>query len=180
MKKPKIISEKIVYQSDLTKVFVTEIELSDGKKVEWDWIDNSNVVAIIPIDEKGNVYLCKEWRPAWKSDIIQIPAGGCNAEDEEGRLKQVHNELREEIGMDAKKVEKLITYYGGGRMNYIIHLYLAQGLFPSKKDPDEGEIIEIIKMPFEEAYKLFIKGKEPTLGSTVIGLLLAKDKLGRN
>lgn len=178
--KPKIISEKIVYQSGLTKVFMTEIELPGGKIVEWDWIDNSNVVAIIPIDEKGNIYLCKEWRPAWKADIIQIPAGGCNAEDEQGRLKQVHNELREEISMDARKIEKLITYYGGGRMNYVIHLYLAEGLFPSKKDPDEGEIIEVIKMPFDKAYERFIKNGEPTLGSTVIGLLMAKEKLRGN
>lgn len=178
--KPKIISEKIVYESDLTKVFVTEIELPDGKKVEWDWVDNSNVVAIIPIDEKGNIYLCKEWRPAWKADIIQIPAGGCDAKDEAGRLKQVHNELREEIGMDARKIEKLITYYGGGRMNFIISVYLAQDLFVSKKDPDVGEIIEVIKMPFDEAYERFIKKGEPTLGSTVIGLLMAKDRLRGN
>ena len=180
MKSPKMISEKIVYESDLTKVVLSEIELPDGKIVEWDWVDNSNVVAIVPIDEKGNIYLCKEWRPAWKTEVTQIPAGGCNAQDEDGRIKQAHNELREEIGMDAKKLEKLITYYGGGRMNYVIHVYFATGLFPSKKDPDEGEIIEVIKMPFEKAFDKFIKMGEPTFGSTVIGLLMAKDKLRGN
>lgn len=175
--KPKILSEKVVYQSPLTKVLAAKVKLSNGKEVEWDWIDNADAVCILPIDKEGNVYLCKEWRVAYKRDILQIPAGTCTAEDEAGRLAQIHNELREEIGMDAKKITKLISYITSARINYMPHIYLAEDLFPSTKDPDEDEILEVIKMPFDQAYDMFVSGKELTPSYTIVAFLMAKDKL---
>lgn len=171
--KPKVISEKVVYKSPLTKVISGKVKLSNGNIVEWDWIDNADGVAVLPVDKDGNVYLVKEWRAAWKKDVIQITAGSCVTEDEKIRIEQVHNELREEIGMDAKKVEKLISGYASGRINYQIHVYLATDLFPSKKDPDQDEILEVIKMPFKEAYDLFVSGKEKTTSYTLLAFLLA-------
>lgn len=178
MKKPKIISEKIVYQSPLTKVISAKVKLSNGKVVEWDWIDNANAVAVLPLDKDGNVYLCKEWRIAWKKYVLQIPAGTCTAENEEGRIQQVHNELQEEIGMDARKITKLALYMTSARINYIPYVYLAQDLFPSAKNPDEDEILEVIKMPFDKAYDMFVSGKEFTPSYTLVAFLMAKDKLG--
>lgn len=175
--KPKVLSEKIVYQSPLTKVISAKVKLSTGKVVDWDYIDNANAVAVLPLDDDGNVYLCKEWRIAWKKYVLQIPAGTCTAEDEKGRIQQVHNELQEEIGMDARKITKLISYMTSARINYVPHVYLAQDLFPAKKAPDEDEILEVIKMPFDKAYEMFVSGKELTTSYTIIAFLMAKDRL---
>lgn len=177
MSKPKIISEKILYESNLSEVISAKVKLANGKIVEWDYFGNADVVVILPLDKEGNVYLCKEWRPAFRKDFIQIPAGHCISKTEKGRLKQAHNELREEIGLDAKKLKKLISYAPSARMNYTVHVYLAEGLFPSYKDPDEDEFIEVIKMPFEKAYRMFVKDWHLTTGSTSMALLLAKDLL---
>lgn len=146
--------------------------------MEWDFIDNPNAVAMLPVDKNGYVYLCKEWRVAWKDYVVQIPAGTCVAEDEKARIQQVHNELQEEIGMDAKNVKKLTSCYAAASMNYQIHIYLATELFPSIKNPDEDEILEVIKMPFKKAYEQFVSGKVPTTSYTLIAFLMAKDKLG--
>src|SRR3989338_4823065 len=110
MNKPKIIEEKVLYKSGLSEVISAKVKLPNGKIVEWDYFGNADVVVILPLDKEGNVYLCKEWRPAWRKDILQLPAGHCLSKTEKGRLKQAHNELREEIGMDAKKLTKLISY----------------------------------------------------------------------
>ena len=125
---PKIISEKVLYKSNLSEVISAKVKLGNGKIVEWDYFGNVDVVAVLPIDKDGNVYLVSEWRPAFRKDIIQIPAGHCPAKTEAGRLKQAHNELREETGLDAKKLKKLLVYAPGARMNYRLHLYLAQDL----------------------------------------------------
>ena len=175
MNKPKIIEEKVLYKSGLSEVISAKVKLPNGKIVEWDYFGNADVVVILPLDKEGNVYLCKEWRPAWRKDILQLPAGHCLSKTEKGRLKQAHNELREEIGMDAKKLTKLISYAPSSRMNYSVHVYLAQDVSPSYKDPDEDEFIEVIKMPFEKAYKMFVKDWKLTTGSTTIALVLAKN-----
>jgi len=58
---------------------------------------------------------------------------------------------------------------------------LAQDLYKSAKQPDEGEIIEVVKMPFTKACRDFFSGKIPTTSYTLVGLTLAlalaKDKL---
>lgn len=175
--KPKILEEKVLYKSGLSEVISAKVKLPNKKIVEWDYFGNADVVAILPLDRKDNVYFCKEWRPAWKKDLIQIPAGHCTSKTEKGRLKQVHNELREEIGLDAKKLRKLMIYAPSARMNYAVHLYLAEGLFPAQKDPDEDEFIEVVKMPLEKAYQMFVKEWKLTTSSTIMALVLAKDLL---
>ena len=178
MSKPKIIEEKVIYKSGLSEVISAKVKLPDGKIVEWDYFGNEDVVAILSIDKEGNVYFVKEWRPAFRKNIIQIPAGHCPFKTEKGRLKQAHNELREETGMGAKKLTKLISYAPSARMNYLLHLYLAEDLYPSYKDPDVDEIIEVVKIPFKKAYQMFVKKWQLTTGSTMIALLMARDLIG--
>lgn len=175
--KPRIISEKVLYKSGLSEVISARVKLPDGKIVEWDYFGNADVVAILPVDKEGNVYFCKEWRPAWKKDILQIPAGHCEYKTEAGRIKQAHNELREEIGMDAKKLTKLTSYAPSSRMNYRLHLYLAEDVSPSYKAPDEDEFIEVVKIPFKKAYQMFIKDWNLTTGSTITALLIYQCRL---
>ncbi len=175
MSKPKILSEKVLYKSHLSEVIAAKVRLPNGKIVEWDYFGNADVVAILPIDDKGNVYFVSEWRPAWRKDIIQIPAGHCPYKTEKGRIKQAHNELREETGMDCKKLTKLISYAPSSRMNYKVHLYLAESLFASYKDPDEDELIKVVKIPFKKAYKMFVEDNKLTTSSTITSLVLAND-----
>lgn len=178
--KPRIISEKVLYKSGLSEVIEAKVKLPNGKIVEWDYFGNQDVVVVLPVDGEGNVYLVSEWRPAWRKDIMQIPAGHCPYKTAAGRLKQAHNELREETGMDCKKLTKLISYAPSARMNYAVYLYLAQDLFPSYKDPDDDELIKVLKMPFKKAYKMFVIDNKLTTSSTVISLLLAGQYLRRS
>lgn len=173
--KPKILEEKVVYKSSLSDVYVAKVRLPNNKIVEWDYFGNQDVVAVLPMDEEGNVYFCKEWRPAWRKDLMQIPAGHCTYKTEKGRLRQAHNELREETGMDAKEMKKLTVYAPSARMNYKVYLYLAKGLFDAHKAPDEDEFIEVVKMPFAKAYQMFVKDWKLTTSSTIMSLVLARD-----
>lgn len=177
MIKPKIISEKIVYEGPSTKVHLAKVRLSNGKIVEWDHAHGSHVVAMLPLDSDNNVYLVREWRIAWKREVLQIPAGGCDALDEEGKLKQIHNELREEIGMDARKIDSLASVMLAARTRSKISIYLARDLYPENKDPDPDEILEIVKMPFDKAYEMFVSGNVLTTSYTLIAFLMTRNKL---
>ncbi|OGE30696.1 hypothetical protein A3C59_03200 [Candidatus Daviesbacteria bacterium RIFCSPHIGHO2_02_FULL_36_13] len=177
MKKPKLISEKIIYEGPSVKVYLAKVEFENGNIVEWDHAHGSDVVVMLPLDSDNNVYLVREWRIAWRDFVLQIPAGGVDATDEEGKLKQVHNELREEISMDAKNIEHLTTTMLAARTKARISIYLARDLYPSEKDPDPDEFLEVVKMPFDEALEMFLSGKVSTTTYTLLAFMLVKQKL---
>lgn len=174
---PKIISRKIKYNGVWIKVEKLDIKLPDGRIGKWENVISDDAVAIVALDKEKNIYFSKEWRSAWEREIIQIPSGMCPSKTEKGILKQAHNELREEVGLDAKKWEKLITFFLGGRHRAKIHIYLAQDLYKSAKAPDEFENIEVVKMPFAKACRDFLSGTILTTSYTVAGIALAKDRL---
>ncbi|MFH1036862.1 MAG: NUDIX hydrolase [Patescibacteria group bacterium] len=175
--KPKILSRKTNYKGIWANVIRVKLRLPNGKTDEWEYISSDDAVAIVAVDDKKNIYLTKEWRPAQGKEILQIPAGMCAAKTTKGVLKQARDESREELGLDAKKWEKLISYFIGGRHNSVVHIFLATDLFESKKESEDSEILDVVKMPFKKAYKKFFSGKSPVMSFTVIGLLLVKEKL---
>jgi len=175
--KPKVLSKTISYKGFWFLVERKKIKLQNEKIVEWESIRANDGVAIVAVDNDNNVYFSKEWRPAFEKEILQIPAGECPGKTYKDQLKQARNELREEIGFDAKKWEKLITMIIGGRMKSRVHIFLARDLFPSKKKRSDTEIIEVVKMPFKKAYDLFFKNGVLTTAYTLVGLFLAKEKL---
>lgn len=77
------------------------------------------------------------------------------------------------------KIDSLITVMLAARTKAAVTIYLARDLYPSKKDPDPDEFVEVIKMPFEKAYKMFVSGKVPTTSYTIIAFLLADRYLRR-
>lgn len=174
---PKIISKKINYKGLWAVVEEETIKFPNGKISKWESIISNDAVAVVALDKKSNVYLVKEWRAAWKKEVLQIPAGMCEGKTEKQILQQARNELREELGFDAKKWKKLITFLMGARQRVKIHVFLAQDLYESPKVPDEDEIIKIVKMPFKKACDVFRTGKIETTSYTIIGLALAKEHL---
>jgi len=175
--KPKVLSRKIKYKGIWLKVERKKIKLPNSKVVEWEDVIAEDAVAIVAVDEKKDIYFSKEWRSAFEKEILQIPIGGCKGKTYKAQLKQARNELREEIGFDAKKWEKLITVLLGARQKTKVHIFLAEDLFPSKKEREDTEIIEVVKMPFKKAYQLILENKILTTSSTILGILLAKEKL---
>ena len=179
MKIPKLISRKIVFKGEFFDVFLDKVKLPNGKFVNWnsvDWTHDS--VSIVAVDDKNNIYFSKEWRPSWKKKIIILPAGGVKKNaSEKDNIIQARNELREEIGFDAKRFVKLLTILNSARMRNRIHIYLAKGLFKSPKRADADEVLEIVKMPIKKAYESIISGKMETTGYTMLGIILAMNKL---
>ena len=174
----KVHPAKVVYRGDNNyAVKKAKVDFGPHGAVQWNYTEFHDVVAVVAVDKKGLVYLAKEWRLAWNQEILQIPGGVCKSRTEKGRVQQVHNELREEIGIDAKKIRKLGQFYMSSRIRCMVHLYLATDLFEAKKKPDDFEFIEVVTMPFDRAYKRFVSGKNTSTGYTLAAFLLAKEKM---
>lgn len=175
---PKILSRKTIFDVDWMKIEKVKIQFENGEVVEWNVPTAVDAVFVVPIDNENNLYLTKEWRVAWEKEILNFPAGAVKGNNEKELLQQARNELMEEVGLDAKKIEKIASLLLGLRQKTTIHVYLARDLFESKKKPDKHEFIKVVKMPFKKAYDIFTTGKEISTGTNMAALLLVKEKLG--
>jgi ADP-ribose pyrophosphatase len=181
MPENEILSEEVRYEGRFFKVLDQRIRLSNGSLVEWETPDSDyDIVAVVAVDENGDVHLSKEWRPAYRRHVTTLPAGAFDKSgSEEERAAHARRELQEEVGLDCRKIVKLGSFVGSARIRIMVHLYLATGLFPSKLPEDEDEIIEVVKIPFEKALEDCSSGRMETTDYTLLGMMLAKGELGR-
>lgn len=175
--KPRILSRKEGYRGLFFKVIESDVKYPERKVAKFNIPEFQDIVVVAPMEGK-NVYLVNEWRPAYRRDVLQVPAGHCKYKTEAGRIKQVRNELKEEIGMDAEKITKLGHAINSSNSVANIHMYAATGLFKSNKAPDDTEFLEVLKMPIDRAIEEFTNGNEPTTAYSLACLFLAK-RLGK-
>ncbi len=175
--RPKILSKKSEYKNNWLKIEAVKLKFPNGVVANWQKTSLTDFVTVIAIDKQKNIYFSKEWRLSWGQDVIQAVAGACPYKSEKRILLQARNELREEIGLDAKKWYKLTSACHNSRIKITVHIFLAYDLFPSKKKNEEDEIIETVKMPFNQAFEQMLSGKFKTTTCTMLGMLLAKKKL---
>lgn len=173
---PKILSEKTKYHGKWLDVIEQNIDIGSGKIVSWETLKTNDAVATVALDDKNNVFLGKEYKVAHKDFIYTLAAGFAEKQGSEKDLKeQARKELREEFGINAKKIEKLATVIDSGRNSAKWHIYVARNLFENPLKKDEGETIERIKVPLSKAVNLLLSNKSHFVA--LLGILLVKEKL---
>ena len=170
----KILEEKLAYKDKWLRVFQCKVLLPNKKIAKWSYALGENAVSAVVLDNKNNVFLIREWRLPWKRKIITLPIGRI-----EGKsiMKYLKLELSQEIGYFGRKVEKLCTLLLGHRMRVKIHIFLVRDIYKSEAKKEENEFIEVIKIPFKKAYKMFFEDGIETTADTLVGILLTKVKL---
>jgi 8-oxo-dGTP pyrophosphatase MutT (NUDIX family) len=175
--KPRVLSEWTKFKGQWLEVKGIKVDLGNGNIVDWEKLEMGDCVGVVAVDEKNNFFLGKEWRPQHNKYIYQIAAGDAERKTSEKELsEEARRELREEFGVDARKMEKLATVVTGGRIKEKWHFYLAKDLFDNPLKRDENESIEVFKLPINEAYSFLLS--HDCHFSALLGVLLAKEKLG--
>ena len=147
-----------IYEGRVFNVHKETILFPNGNEHDLDIIVHPGAVAILPIDEAGNIYFVNQYRHATGGMFLEIPAGGL--EEGEAARDCAVRELQEEIGMAPGKLEKLLeVYIAPGYSTEIVFLYLATALMPSSLPQDDDEDIEIILLSLNEAFERIEKGQ---------------------
>lgn len=153
---------------DVVKVF---LKLPDQRERSYDLIEHSGSVTIVPVDDDGQIFFVRQYRVGAGHQMLELPAGVL--ESEEDPLVSAKRELREEIGMGARELKMLGSFYlAPGYTSEYMTIFLARGLYPSPLDPDEDEFLEIVSLPIETVYQQAFAGKIQD-GKTLAALLLA-------
>ncbi len=127
----KTLKEQEVFKGGMLRVFSNKIQLPNGIQVQRELVHHLPSVAILAINEKQQVCLVKQYRPAVASDMLEIPAG--LIDQIEGQLEEpicaAKRELEEETSYQAKTWVKGPSFYvSPGFLDEKIYLFFAKNL----------------------------------------------------
>jgi len=164
----KKLSSRVVYEGSFLKVMSDEVELPNGKKSVREYIPHPGASLIIPVTDKGQLVMIRQYRYPLQAEFIEFPAGQVDVGEDSRTAAE--RELAEEIGMSAKEFRHLTTIHPViGYSNEKIEIYLAKGLFAANQHLDEDEFLNIFETSFEDALELMKQGKITDV-KTMIGL----------
>jgi ADP-ribose pyrophosphatase len=154
-------------------VFSVESGIVDepgGVRARRDIIRHSGSVAVLPVHDDGRVVLVRQYRCAFGKNLIELPAGRIDAG--ETALHAAKRELREEVGLGARKWERLLRIIPSpGFCDEAVTIYRATGLFGSTSEPDPDERIKVLTLPRASALKQ-LRARRIDDAKTVVALLL--------
>jgi ADP-ribose pyrophosphatase len=166
------------YKNSFLEVYEDDVILENGNPSKRIVVDHIGASSVLPMTKDQQVILVKQYRYAINDYSIEIPAGKKDAiadDIEETALR----ELQEETGYTADHLEYATTIYSAiGFSNGAVAIYIARDVYKSQETytQDEDENIDLLMMPFDDAYKMVIEGKIKD-AKTVVALLLMKDKM---
>ena len=172
----KTLSKTREFQGKLLTLDVHQVELEDGSRSVREIVLHPDAVCCVVVTKELETVLVRQYRKPIEKPILEIPAG--KIDPGEDAAQAAVRELREEVGFQDGKVEHLMDFYSSpGFCNEKLGLYLATEAVLGEQELDEGEFLELVRMPFAEAKQMALRGE---LGDakTVAGVLAAATRLG--
>lgn len=152
------LSSELIYDGRIMRVYKDKVMLQSGKESVREYIRHSGGASVLAVDEDENIYLVSQFRYPYASQTLEIPAG--KKEYGEQPLVCAKRELEEETGLVADNIRLISTVYPTpAYTDEKLYVYLATGLKKTQAHLDEGEFLNVIKMPFAQALELAKQGK---------------------
>lgn len=152
------LSSRLIYKGRIVTLRVDTVRTAGGGQTSREIVEHSDCVAIIAIDADDNVLLVNQFRKAVESELLEIPAGGI--EDNEDPETAVCRELREETGFLPRQVTRLGGFYSApGYCSEYLHLYLATDLVPDPLNAEDTDEISLVPVPVAGIPELIRSGR---------------------
>jgi ADP-ribose pyrophosphatase len=172
------LSSRTVYEGRIWDVVSDSFQLNDdGDPLVRDYIDHPGAVAVLPMNDHGEVLLIKQYRHPVGMDLWEIPAGLLDVEGEDF-VAGAARELAEEADLVAGTWNVLADFFNSpGSSSEAIRIYLARDLsdVPGHElhvRTDEEAEIELHWIPLDDAVAAVLEGRLHN-PSAVVGILAA-------
>ncbi|MGA8849729.1 MAG: NUDIX hydrolase [Dehalococcoidia bacterium] len=158
LKPEKKLATQQIYHGRAVNIRVDTVEKTSGKKTTREVVEHSDCIAVVALDEQGNILLVRQFRHAVDRFLLEIPAGGIDPGEEP--MDSVRRELQEEIGYFPRKIDKLGGFYATpGYGTEYLHCFLATDLVPAHLVAEDTDEIELVRVSPDEIPRLIASGE---------------------
>jgi ADP-ribose pyrophosphatase len=146
------------------------VEVESWNGHDFEVVRHPGAAAVLPVTPDGDVLLVRQFRPAIRRSLMEIPAGVLDV-DGEDPLGCAARELFEETGYRHRSLEFLGGIYtSAGFADEYIHLFEA--LTSDRQEGPSEEGIEVLRRPLDEMVTAARAGRVRD-AKTAVALLLA-------
>ena len=154
----KTLSSKDIFNGKILHVIHDEVELEDGSRALREVVRHPGGVCVAAIDDDNNMLFVRQFRYPYGEVVLELPAG--KLEKGSTPLENGKRELLEETGAVGYSYVSLGQVYPSpGYTDEIIHLYACRVKAVGDAMPDEGEFLNVEKIPVIKAAEMVLNNR---------------------
>jgi len=169
-----VVSTRDVYVGRILALRVDEVAMPGGGTANREVVEHLGAVAVVALDERGDVTLIHQYRHPLGDRIWELPAGLIDHPGEDP-VEAAKRELVEEVGLAAAEWSVLVDVAASpGFTDEAVRVYLATGLSTVDREALGDEEADLVarRVPLAEAVRMVLAG-EIINGAAIGGLLAA-------
>ena len=176
----RVTERKTVFEGMIWNVVSETFEFA-GQSLTRQFVDHPGAVAVLALNEAGQLLMIRQFRQPVRQYLWEIPAGLLDISGET-MIEAAARELQEETGYRPRSIEHLIDFFTTpGGNNEMIRIFLAGDLeFVGRPAEQEGEErdLQVEWIDFGDALEAVLNSeiKSP---SAAVGILAAAQRLKR-
>lgn len=169
-----VTGEREIFAGHMLRLVEASVVVPGGSTVSREIVRHPGAVAVVAVDETGDVLLERQYRAALDTNLLEIPAGKLDVVGEPVEVA-ARRELLEETGFEAAHWTPLVSFYNSpGFADEHSTIFLAEGLNEvghELQGPEEKAMV-VERVPLASVWELITSG-ELVDAKSIIGLLLA-------
>ncbi|TDC52854.1 NUDIX hydrolase [Micromonospora sp. KC207] len=165
------------YAGSIFSVVTDEVTMPGGATATRDYVRHVGAVAVVALDDAGQVVLIRQYRHPVGRHLWELPAGLMDVSGED-LVAAAARELAEEADLTAGTIDVLVDLHSSpGFSDEVVRVFLARDLadVPAGQRHERSEEeadLQVVRLDLDAAVRMVLSG-EITNASAVAGLLAA-------
>lgn len=156
----KTLESKEIFDGRVIHVTLDKVELQNGKTSSREVVGHPGGVCVAALTENDELLFVKQYRYPYKEVVLELPAG--KLEKGQNPLENGKRELLEETGAIGRGYLSLGKLYPSpGYCAEIIHMYFCFVDRFEQQQLDEGEFLNVYKIPLVRAVEMVLNNEIP-------------------